>query len=1236
MLLRDVITIPTEVRQGDLVFKLNDATEHTAETVARYVVTDQLLQAFSEAASLVGAAVNEHSSKAAFLSGSFGAGKSNFMGMFQLLLDGNSAALARPELAPVVKSMNDWREGRRFLTVPFHLIGATSLESAVFGTYVKHIRQLHPEAPLPDLFADEPILDNADSLRKRMGDDAFFAALNETDEGGGDGWGDLGGWDATRYDTARRQSVDGEDRRLLVQALLAELLSSFAEGAAANREGYVDIDTGLAAISRHAHSLGYSAVILFLDELILWLMSRMADAAFVAEEASKISKLVEASDAQRPAPLISIIARQRDLRDLIGSDVPGAQRLSFIDQLSFQAGRFSDIVLNDSNLPVVAHHRLLKPVDDAGAEALEQAFRSLALTDDQRDALRGSTGTDADFRLTYPFSPAFLTIVVDVAGALQRTRTGLRVLLDLLVRHRDTLAVGQLVPVGDLFDVLAESQDPLSDAMKSQFDAARKIYKNILRPMLLDKHGLNEEMILRDGPVAAFVNDDRLIKTLLLAALVPQSQPFQNLTARKLVALNHGLISSPVPGMEVSVVVNKLNDWSARAGELQVGGDPNNPTVHLVLSEVDTRSILESVGGVDNLGNRRKLVRDLLAAELGVSTDQLMQSTTILWRGVRRQADLVFGNVRDTTELAESSFATDGSNWKVVIDFPFDDEGHSPHDDLERIGQLRALGNEWRTLCWIPSFFTAEIRTQLGALVRLNHLLPVPGQMSDRFIQATRHLSPEARESARPQLEAQQNAARSRLVQALKQAYGLGTPDAAVVDTSHDLSEHFSSLLSGFTVRPPVAATLRAALDAVLEQALEHSYPKAPRIESEVKLADLRTVRQVCEISLEATDRRIPQVPSTDRRVMSRIANPLGLGVQSEQAFLLDVSQPWDTHFTRKLAERSQSGAEGHATVAELRAWIDDPAPMGLSRELQNLVLVIWAAATDRTFTDHGGPARVDVDQLADHYEVVSQQLPDAPAWSESVDRANKVLGLAGLPAEPSAVGLAKLSNGLASFVGEYLEPAVSLSGRLETLTALVGGEHNRRVDTAETAARLLKALSASGGDLDKVQAFLDADLSPSAEAIGASIKSASVVGAALAGVDVELLATAMAKEQDGSIARQLKELLSNDELVVALAPALRDVVVSARAIVYVKPEPPVVKPPVVEPPPVEPVPPVQPVVVANPQIFSGLNRDDAQKQLSELRERLAAGELGEGPFDIEVRRSDDAGGETSSGDTST
>src|SRR5690606_3959685 len=142
-----------------------------------------------------------------------------------------------------------------------------------------------------------------------------------------------------------------------------------------------------------------------------------------------------------------------------------------------------------------------------------------------------------------------------------------------------------------------------------------------------------------------------------------------NLTARRLVALNHGLISSPVPGMEVAAVVTKLRGWAASNGEIQVGDDPHDPTVHLALSEVDTRSILDSVAGVDNPGRRRGLVRQILAEELGVATDELLQSTTLEWRGVTRTVELVFGNIRDADSLSDSAFSATG-NWKVVIDFP--------------------------------------------------------------------------------------------------------------------------------------------------------------------------------------------------------------------------------------------------------------------------------------------------------------------------------------------------------------------------------------------------------------------------------------------------------------------------------------------------------------------------------------------------------------------------------------
>lgn len=56
----------------------------------------------------------------------------------------------------------------------------------------------------------------------------------------------------------------------------------------------------------------------FLDELILWLASHAADPAWVNREGQKVAKLVEAAKMDRALPIVSFIARQRDLRELVG------------------------------------------------------------------------------------------------------------------------------------------------------------------------------------------------------------------------------------------------------------------------------------------------------------------------------------------------------------------------------------------------------------------------------------------------------------------------------------------------------------------------------------------------------------------------------------------------------------------------------------------------------------------------------------------------------------------------------------------------------------------------------------------------------------------------------------------------------------------------------------------------------------------------------------------------------
>ena len=68
-----------------------------------------------------------------------------------------------------------------------------------------------------------------------------------------------------------------EERSQLISALLGTFFGSYNTQVDRQSEAYLSLDKGLSVLSKHAASLGYDALILFLDELILWLASRAAD-----------------------------------------------------------------------------------------------------------------------------------------------------------------------------------------------------------------------------------------------------------------------------------------------------------------------------------------------------------------------------------------------------------------------------------------------------------------------------------------------------------------------------------------------------------------------------------------------------------------------------------------------------------------------------------------------------------------------------------------------------------------------------------------------------------------------------------------------------------------------------------------------------------------------------------------------------------------------------------------------
>src|SRR5690606_18066680 len=160
-------------------------------------------------------------------------------------------------------------------------------------------------------------------------------------------------------------------------ALLAALVGTHFRAYRSTTTNFKDIDLGLYELSCHAKSLGYDAVVLFLDELVLALAMKAADPSWLGHMVESMVKLVDSTHSARPAPIVSFIARQRALQDMVGDKLAGADNRRLQEALDLARGRFGTINIPDESLPAIVEKRVLRPKDDAAKGALDQAFDGL-------------------------------------------------------------------------------------------------------------------------------------------------------------------------------------------------------------------------------------------------------------------------------------------------------------------------------------------------------------------------------------------------------------------------------------------------------------------------------------------------------------------------------------------------------------------------------------------------------------------------------------------------------------------------------------------------------------------------------------------------------------------------------------------------------------------------------------------------------------------------------------------
>lgn len=1060
--IKDLIEIPEQVNQGDFVLNLRAGVQRPDETIRTYVVTPQLATAFGNALDFLKSAFDGSGgkSKAAYLDGSFGSGKSHFMAVLSLLLDGNETARNLEKLQPVAAG-HAWSRSKKFLLVPLHLLNAASMEHGILGGYAEFIRAKHPKAPVPAFFHSADVIANASALRSKLGDKAFYETLNASAESGSDGggWGGYAStWDSESYQAAATSPDPLDDeRRRLVSDIVTHLIPVLR-----NQGDFVPLADGLVAMSMHAKDLGYDGVILFLDELVLWLMSKAADPQFVSREHPKIASLVEGKIADGVIPIVSFIARQRDLREALGSTMTGAQQMATSDSMDWWDERFHKIKLDDRNFPVVAQERLLKPKSAEAKQQIDEAFqRTAKIRQEVMQVLLANGGSQDQFRDLYPFSPALVQVLVAVSNVLQRDRTALRLLLQILCTQRNTLELGQVVPVGDLWDALDDGNQVFAPQMKATMDEARRLWAESIRPLILGELGLptDFEPAAAGGAqrqlVHAYTMRARVAKTLLLSTIAPGVESLRHLTVRRLAALNHGAITSQIPAGEDRQVLSWLKQWQSQIGQIKMSAD-RDPVVTLELSDVDTDAILRQARDQDNEGNRKGLVQKILFELLGVAeSDGIFQMHNVMWNGIKREIEIRYVNVRTANP---DHLISRSDRWVLVIDYPFDDPPFGPAEDISKIRDfLSTHPKGTNTLVWVPHFLSQSSMTDLANLVIINYLLQ--GQRLDGY---TQNLNATERAEARKQLSTRQDSLKTRVSNALAVAYGVSTGEStgmagSIIPFFQGPGDQVRSLLPGFDCQNHDQFTLQGALEHYCGQAFAHQFPGHFRFTVPVSRTSVKRVVEVVKKAISDPNRRVEGVDRTAREALLGIAVPMELGALNEDVFTL--RRVWVDHFLRSVA----TAADGNTTptVGRLREFCDQPSAKGMTRDLTDLVIWTFVNQSDRRFYHNQVPVPVEFDQLDDRMEVREQILPKEETWKSAVNRLSALTGHTS-PGRCSAAAVQHALAAIRTWVGSHAQSAQGLQMALVESGRALGippTDDNPRLASANQAVELLGRL---------------------------------------------------------------------------------------------------------------------------------------------------------------------------------
>ena len=333
------------------------------------------------------------------------------------------------------------------------------------------------------------------------------------------------------------------------------------------------------------------------------------------------------------------------------------------------------------------------------------------------------------FRKVYPFSPALVQTLVAVSSVLQRERTALKIMLQLLVEQRDTLKVGDLIACGDLWDVVAHGEEAFSDVMRVQLRERQAALPQ--QAPAAAGGGAQGQPGARPPPRRRRPRAGPAARAVRQRRPAGQDAPAVGPGAGGRGAEEPDRLAAG--GAEPRHDQGPAGRGRGAAGAEQGAGlgqprrrDPRRRRAR------PGRSRSRSSASTPRRSWRRPgsttTPATASARSASCCSPRWASRTATTCSSSTRSPGAAAGGGATCSTPTSASCPTSrsrrrGEDWKVVVDWPFDDPGRDPAEDHAKVDGYLGRHDSTRTLVWLPAFFSVRTQGELGKLVILDHLL---------------------------------------------------------------------------------------------------------------------------------------------------------------------------------------------------------------------------------------------------------------------------------------------------------------------------------------------------------------------------------------------------------------------------------------------------------------------------------------------------------------------------------